>query len=250
MNKKLIKVQNVKKSFKVGGNESVIIDGLNLDIYEGDFTVIMGASGSGKSTILYMLSGMDKTTTGDVIFDGKDLKKLNKREIAKFRKERIGFIFQGINLIPYLTILENVIVAGYLKKNPKSKILERSKKLLKTVGLEKEMYKKPSQVSGGQAQRAAIVRALINEPMVIFADEPTGALNSQNSLEILNILSELHEQGQSIVMVTHDTKAAMRGNRVIYIQDGKIIGDIELGAYEQSPERENKLNMFLTERGW
>jgi len=250
MKRKIIEAKNVKKSFNTGGINNLVIKDLNLDIFEGDFTVIMGASGSGKSTILYLLSGMDKTTEGDIVFENKNLKKEKGKKIAEFRRNKIGFVFQGINLIPYLSVLENVIVAGYLRNETKKNILDESKKLLKRVGLGEAFYKKPSQISGGQAQRAAIVRALINKPSVVFADEPTGALNSTNGKEILDIMTEINMDGQNIVMVTHDAKAALRGNRIIYIKDGEITGDLELEKYEESKEREAKLHTFLSERGW
>ena len=169
---------------------------------------------------------MDSVTRGRVMFENRDLNEMSKTKTAVFRRDKVGFVFQGINLLGHLSLLENILVVGYLKKNNKKLVLDRAKELFQSVGLEKEMNKKPSQVSGGQAQRAAIVRALINESEMIFADEPTGSLNSKSSKEILDILSQLNEKGQSITMVTHDAKAALRAERLLYMSDGKIIGDL------------------------
>jgi putative ABC transport system ATP-binding protein len=252
MQKSLIRVENVYKTFTSGDMKNTVIEDMNLDIYDHQFTVIMGASGSGKSTLLYLLSGMDVVTKGNIIFDGDNLNKLSNRKISKLRVEKIGFVFQGINLIPHLNILENIVAAGYLKKGDKKNILKYAKELLGEVGLSEQLYKKPSQVSGGQAQRAAIVRALINKPQVLFADEPTGALNSQSGADILDILSNLNEKGQTIVMVTHDTKASIRAERLLYMNDGKIIGELYLGKYNKDDyqAREAKILDFLKERGW
>lgn len=248
----IISCDDVDKVFVTEGVEYSIIENMNLEIYKGEFTVIMGASGSGKSTLLYLLSGMDSVTRGRVMFENRDLNEMSKIKTAVFRRDKVGFVFQGINLLGHLSLLENILVVGYLKKNNKKLVLDRAKELFQSVGLEKEMNKKPSQVSGGQAQRAAIVRALINESEMIFADEPTGSLNSKSSKEILDILSQLNEKGQSITMVTHDAKAALRAERLLYMSDGKIIGDLYLGKYdkEDSEEREDKLWTFLKERGW
>lgn len=222
----IISCDDVDKVFVTEGVEYSIIENMNLEIYKGEFTVIMGASGSGKSTLLYLLSGMDSVTRGRVMFENRDLNEMSKTKTAVFRRDKVGFVFQGINLLGHLSLLENILVVGYLKKNNKKLVLDRAKELFQSVGLEKEMNKKPSQVSGGQAQRAAIVRALINESEMIFADEPTGSLNSKSSKEILDILSQLNEKGQSITMVTHDAKAALRAERLLYMSDGKIIGDL------------------------
>lgn len=248
----IISCDDVDKVFVTEGVEHSIIENMNLEIYKGEFTVIMGASGSGKSTLLYLLSGMDSVTRGRVMFENRDLNEMSKTKTAVFRRDKVGFVFQGINLLGHLSLLENILVVGYLKKNNKKLVLDRAKELFQSVGLEKEINKKPSQVSGGQAQRAAIVRALINESEMIFADEPTGSLNSKSSKEILDILSQLNEKGQSIIMVTHDAKAALRAERLLYMSDGKIIGDLYLGKYdkEDSEEREDKLWTFLKERGW
>ncbi len=252
MSNVLIRLNNVSKSFMTDGQPNHIIKNLNLEIKKGEFTVIMGASGSGKSTIMYLLSGMDKVTSGDVVFEDKKLNTLSDKKMADFRRDKIGFIFQGINLIPHLSLVQNIVVAGYLKKKNRKEVYERAKNLLKSVDLEKETNKLPSQVSGGQSQRGAIVRALINEPEVIFADEPTGALNSKNGQEVLDLLSELRDKNQSIVMVTHDIKGALRGDRILFIKDGNLEGELQLGQYskQQASQREKTVVSYLNEKGW
>lgn len=252
MNNTLIILRDVCKTFVSEGEATHVIRNLNMEIKNGEFTVIMGASGSGKSTLLYLLSGMDKVTSGEVMFEDEKLKFHDNKKMACFRRDKIGFVFQGINLIPHLTLLQNMLAAGYLKNKKRTDILEKAKSLLISVGLEKEMNKLPSQVSGGQSQRGAIARALINEPEVIFADEPTGSLNSKQGQDILDMLSELNMKNQSIVMVTHDIKGAVRGDRVLFIKDGKLEGDLYLGKYtkEESSYREKTLISYLNEKGW
>lgn len=252
MKSSIIETSLLCKSFITDGEINNIIKNMDLKIYEGDFTVIMGASGSGKSTLLYALSGMDQVTTGKVLFDGMDITKMREKEITNLRKEKLGFIFQGINLIPNLTVYENILSPTYKTKRTKDEINTKINRLAEKLELTKHMKKFPNQMSGGQKQRVAICRALVNGPQVVFADEPTGALNSSQGESVLDIFSKIHREGQSIVMVTHDLKAAIRGNRIIYLRDGRIDGDLSLDEFrkETQKEREAMVYEFLKEKGW
>ena len=252
MKNAVIKTELLCKSFISDGEINNVIKNMDLEIYEGDFTVIMGSSGSGKSTLLYSISGMDNITTGNVHFDGLSISSLNERRISQLRKEKLGFVFQGINLIPNLTVYENILSPTYKTKADRRNIDSRIEYLLDKMELTSQKKKFPNQMSGGQKQRAAICRALINNPKILFADEPTGALNSSQGESVLNIFSDINKDGQSIVMVTHDLKAALRGNRIIYLKDGRIDGDLQLDEYneEKISEREETVYKFLKSRGW
>lgn len=252
MQEKIISVKNLVKSFTNGDTKQTIINKLDLDIYANDFTIIMGASGAGKSTLMYCLSGMDKATSGSISFNNKNISKMNNDELAIFRRKNCGFVFQQIYLLDKMSLMDNVLTSGLLVSNNKKEIIRKAKELFKKVNIPEITYKKNmNQVSGGECQRAGIVRAAINNPTVIFADEPTGALNSENSNAVLDVLTELNNDGQSIIMVTHDKKSALRGNRIVYLKDGKIFGKLSLNKYEKSDnERNEKLDNFLKEMGW
>ncbi len=263
MSETILKVTDLSKTFS---NESVqqhVLRNLNLEIYKGDFTVIMGNSGSGKSTLLYALSGMDRPTLGKINYGDEDISGYSNDKLAKFRKNHCGFVFQQNYLNDTMSALDNVMVSGLLKTKDRKALAAKAKDLLSKVELdEMDIRKFPTQLSGGQQQRVAVVRGVINDPEILFADEPTGALNSQNTTNVLNILSDLNNEGQSIVMVTHTVKAAERGNRIIYLADGVISDEIELGKYagdykdesnpnqEKAIERHKKLKDFLQEMGW
>lgn len=248
----VISAKHLKKSFGKEGNVQTIYADLNIDIYKGDFTVIMGSSGAGKSTLMYSLSGMDKPDSGQIDFDGTDITSLNSDRLAVFRRRECGFVFQQIYLIDKMSLMDNVITAGVLTSRNKEDIKTRAKQLFSLVNIPEITWKKtPSQISGGEAQRAGIVRAVINRPNVLFADEPTGALNSANGTAVLDVFSSLHENGQSIVMVTHDKKSALRGSRILYIKDGKIFGECNLGKFDpDNIERTESFEAFITEMGW
>ena len=248
----VIKTELLCKSFISDGEINNVIKNMDLEIYEGDFTVIMGSSGSGKSTLLYSLSGMDSITTGKVYFDGLDITRMKEKEISKLRKEKLGFVFQGINLIPNLNVYENILSPTYKTNIKKSDVEEKIIELLQKMELTKERKKFPNEMSGGQKQRAAICRALINNPKILFADEPTGALNSSQGQSVLDTFTHINKEGQSVVMVTHDLKAALRGNRIIYLKDGRIDGDLRLEDYDEkiASKREEVVYKFLKERGW
>lgn len=253
MKKSILSAKEISKSFAHNGMQQHILSQLDFDLYEGDFTVIMGASGSGKSTLLYALSGMDKATAGVVRYKEKDLVKLGGKELATLRHTDFGFIFQQMHLIGNLSLFENVAVCGYLNKTAGVKeVRKRTDELLVRMGLEKVKTHLPSQVSGGEQQRCAIARAVVNTPKILFADEPTGALNRQNTIGVLNLLSELNENGQSILMVTHDLKAALRATRLLYLEDGKITGELSLPVYDRQEEksREAQVNAWLASLEW
>lgn len=252
MKKSIISTKELCKSYAHNGIQNHILKQIEVDIYEGDFTVIMGPSGSGKSTLLYSLSGMDKPNSGEIWYADKDITKYNEDQLATLRKNAFGFVFQQIHLVSNLSLFENVAVCGYLnKKNPSKEVNKRVESLLEQVGLNTLMNRLPSQVSGGEQQRAAIIRAVINNPELLFADEPTGALNKANSIEVLNLLSKLNKDGQSILMVTHDTRAALRANRVLYLEDGRITGELTLPPYQmEEKSRETQLNSWLSSLEW
>ena len=250
--KTILKAKDLCKTFS---NESVqqhVLKNLNLEIEEGDFVVIMGNSGSGKSTLLYALSGMDRPTLGSVKYFDEEITGYSNDKLAVFRRNHCGFVFQQNFLNDTMSVLDNIMVSGLLKSKDRKAIAAKAKELLLQVGLSEEVYHKfPTQLSGGEQQRVAIVRAIINTPDILFADEPTGALNSQNTENVLNVLTELNRSGQTIVMVTHDIRSARRGNKIKYLQDGVITGDLQLGDYvSKDKARHDALRTFLQEMGW
>ena len=251
-NNVILSARHLKKTFRSGDVEQTIINDLDLDIFKGDFTVIMGSSGAGKSTLMYALSGMDKPTSGSITFCGEEISSYNADRLAVFRRKHCGFVFQQIYLLDKMSLMDNALTAGLMTGGRKKEIVRRAEALFEKVNLPEVTWRKlPSMISGGEAQRAGIVRAVINNPGVLFADEPTGALNSGNSDAVLDVFTELNRDGQSIIMVTHDKKSALRGSRVIYLRDGKISGECDLGAYSTDDVgRTEKLNDFLTEMDW
>lgn len=253
MKNTILSAKALCKSFAHNGGQIHILSHVDMELYEGDFTVIMGASGSGKSTLLYALSGMDRATAGQVIYGEKDLVKMNEKGLAGLRHTDFGFIFQQMHLVSNLSLFENIAVPGYLNKNKSAaQVKERTEKLLEQMGISHIKSHLPSQVSGGEQQRCAIARAVINEPKLLFADEPTGALNRKNTTEVLNLLTELNRSGQSILMVTHDMRAALRASRILYIADGRIIGDMTLPPYsaEDEKSRETQVSAWLNSMEW
>lgn len=248
----IIKAEKLCKSFSNGGTLQHVLKNVDLEIYKGDFTVIMGASGAGKSTLLYALSGMDKPTLGSIKFNNNEITKMTSDELAYFRRTASGFVFQSIYLLDSMSVLDNVLVSGLLTNKNRKEVIEQAKEILKSVDIDEKLWNKfPNQLSGGECQRVGIARALINKPNVVFADEPTGALNSKTGSDVLDALSKANNLGQSIVMVTHDITSARRANRIIYIKDGEIAGECNLGKYESgSKSRHEKLSNFLSEMGW
>jgi putative ABC transport system ATP-binding protein len=252
MSNTILKAEMLSKTYSNGSIMQHVLKNLNIEIKAGDFTVIMGSSGSGKSTLLYALSGMDKPTLGTIDFKGEAISNYSNDKLAVFRRKHCGFVFQQIYLNDTMTVLDNIMISGLLVSRDKKAIANRAKELLQQVGLsDASHHKYPSQLSGGEAQRVAIVRALINAPEIVFADEPTGALNSTNAINVLDVMTEVNASGQSIIMVTHDIKTARRANRILYLKDGVIIDELNLGAYvKDDPDRHKILREFLESMGW
>ncbi|MDO5291902.1 MAG: ABC transporter ATP-binding protein [bacterium] len=248
----ILEARMLSKTYSTNTLQQHVLKNLNLEIKQGDFTVIMGSSGSGKSTLLYALSGMDHPTLGEIYFKGTKISDYNNDQLAVFRRTHAGFVFQQMYLNNTMSILDNILVAGLLVNKNRKQVTERAKKLIGQVGLTENVYHKyPLQLSGGEAQRIAIVRALINTPEIVFADEPTGALNSENAVNVLDVMTAINKEGQSIVMVTHDIKTARRANRILYLKDGVIMDECNLGQYVKDDKgRHKQLREFLERMGW
>ena len=221
----MISVKNLKKTYFLGGEEVHALDDVSLSIKEHEFVAIIGQSGSGKSTFMNMLGCLDRPDSGEITLDGPDILKCKEKELSVIRNKKIGFIFQQFHLLPKLSALENVELPLIYQGMPTKKRREKAVKALKAVGLEKRMNHKPNQLSGGQQQRVAIARALVGEPSLILADEPTGNLDSRSGKEIMMLLHNLYEEGNTIVLITHDNNVAMEAPRQVQISDGKIIKD-------------------------
>lgn len=220
----VIKLENVEKVYNPGKeNELKVLRGINLEIKEGEYASIVGPSGSGKSTLMHIMGCLDRPTSGRILIDGQDVSKLNDDQLAKIRREKIGFIFQQFYLIPVLNAIENVKIPMNLNNYSKNDKEEKAKKLLEMVDLGHRLYNFPNQLSGGEMQRVAIARALANDPKIILADEPTGNLDSKRGQEIINILEKLNKQGRTIIIVTHDLNIAKRAKRKIMIKDGVVM---------------------------
>lgn len=248
----ILEVSNLCKSYSSGSVLQHVLRNLNIRIYDGDFTVIMGSSGSGKSTLLYALSGMDKPTLGSIRYREEEISQYNNDKLAVFRRKHCGFIFQQMYLNDTMSVMDNILISGLLISRDRKGVRTKAEELLGQVGLTSECFHKfPSQLSGGEAQRVAIVRSLINSPEIVFADEPTGALNSKNATNVLDVMTEMNRQGQSVVMVTHDMKTARRANRILYLKDGVIVDELNLGMYiKGDEERHVRLRTFLERMGW
>ena len=221
----MISVKNLKKTYLLGGEEVHALDDVSLLIKEHEFVAIIGQSGSGKSTFMNMLGCLDRPDSGEITLDGTDNLKCKEKELSVIRNKKIGFIFQQFHLLPKLSALENVELPLIYQGMPTKKRREKAVRALKEVGLEQRMNHKPNQLSGGQQQRVAIARALVGEPSLILADEPTGNLDSRSGKEIMTLLHNLHEEGNTIVLITHDNNVAMEAPRQVQISDGKIIKD-------------------------
>ena len=222
----LVVIRDMCKVYNPGENEVLALDHVNLKIDRNEFVAIIGQSGSGKSTLMNMLGCLDVPTSGSYVLNGQDVSHLTDDELSDIRNREIGFIFQGFNLIPGLTALENVELPLIYRGVSKKERIRLSEIALKKVGLEKRMTHKPSEMSGGQQQRVAIARAIAQAPPVILADEPTGNLDSGSTAEIMEILKELHREGRTVILITHDNEIAARAKRMIRIMDGRIVADI------------------------
>lgn len=252
-----LSVNNLCKTYIVNKRQNNVLRNVNLKINEGEMVAVMGPSGSGKTTLLYTVSGMDDATAGSVDFFGRELTSLKANEISDLRLKEMGFVFQQMYMLKNLSVYDNIILPAYQasanSKEARQKINERAKMLMQKLGISDIAQNDITEVSGGQLQRACICRSLINHPRIIFADEPTGALNKQNSIEVMEVLNRINSEGTSVLLVTHDMKVASRCERVLYIEDGNIRDEISLGksaAQEDARERERSLNNWLIKLGW
>ncbi len=223
----MIWMEGITKTYPLGDIAVGILKGINLSIEAGEYVAIMGVSGSGKSTLMNIIGCLDRATDGHYVFEGNNLTTFNDDELAYVRNQRIGFVFQQFNLLPRATALENVMVPMIYANVPKSIRHERAKQALNRVGLSDRLHNRPNQLSGGQQQRVAIARALVNRPALVLADEPTGALDTQTSQDVMNLLTELNEQGITIVLVTHEPDIAAQTKRIIRVQDGYVVNASE-----------------------
>ncbi|MEE5989491.1 MAG: ABC transporter ATP-binding protein [Lachnospiraceae bacterium] len=223
MERPVIRVKDLYKIYRIGTNKVYALNGVDFSVSKGEFCCIVGTSGSGKSTLLNMMAGLEPPTKGEIIVAGEHIEKKNEAGLVLFRQAHVGFIFQSYNLLPNLTALENVAMPLTFQGVPKTVRLKRAMKMLSLVGLEKYVRHRPGQMSGGQQQRVGIARALVVKPEIVFADEPTGNLDSNTTMDVLNLIRKIvHEEGQTVVMVTHDNNLAAYGDKIIHIKDGKI----------------------------
>jgi putative ABC transport system ATP-binding protein len=248
----LITGENIVKSFGLGDEKRNVLDGISVDIPQGEFVAVMGPSGSGKSTLLYALSGMDNVDSGSITFDGVDLSALKENELADLRRTKMGFVFQQPTLLRNLDILDNIILPSMRdgRKNG-ARLTERAKRLMEKTGIAGLENRDITQASGGQLQRVGICRALMGDPKIIFGDEPTGALNSTASNEIMALLADIHRSGVTILLVTHDVRVAAKTERVLFLLDGKIAGEYRSAVYDATRDdlkaREESLTAWLAE---
>ena len=236
----VIQVKNLHKIYKVGSTKVRALNGVDFEVCEGEFCAIVGTSGSGKSTLLNMLAGLEKPSKGEIVIDGQHIEKMNEKQLVKFRRENVGFIFQSFNLLGTLNALENVALPLSFRGIPKPIRLKRAMKMLRMVGLKEHAMHKPNQMSGGQQQRVGMARALVVNPKIMFADEPTGNLDSKTSKEMMNLMRHIvNEHKKTLVMVTHDDSLAAIADKVIRIVDGKIV-KIEDRTKLDAKEKENE----------
>ncbi len=252
---RLLEVKDLCKTYIIDKRQNNVLKNVNFDIEEGELVAIMGPSGSGKSTLLYAISGMDCATGGKVLFEGKDITKLAEKKMADLRLDEMGFIFQQMYMMKNLTILDNIVLPAMQSKKTKESVKEkllRGEELMRKLGIIETADNDINEVSGGQLQRACICRSMINKPKILFADEPTGALNRTASNEVIEELVKLNNEGTTVMMVTHDVKVAAKCARVLYIVDGNIKGEYCNAMRNELSEKEveRKLNNWLFDLGW
>lgn len=256
-----LKVKDLCKTYIVNKRQNNILKNVNFQIEEGEMVAVMGPSGSGKSTLLYSISGMDRPTAGEVELNGEKISHFSEKDMTKLRLEKMGFIFQQMHMLKNLSVMDNILLPAYevrSKERTKAEIQTYCKALMHKLEISNIAENDITEVSGGQLQRACICRSLINCPKIIFADEPTGALNRGAAEEVLKELNRINREGTTIMMVTHDVKVAAKCSRILYIEDGNIKGEFSLGALEKEiednesirKERERKVNSWLQEMGW
>ncbi len=252
---KILEVKDLCKTYVIDKRQNNVLKNVNFSVEEGDMVAIMGPSGSGKSTLLYSVSGMDIPTSGTVIFDGKEITKLKADELSNVRLNEMGFIFQQMYMMKNLTILDNILLPALESKKEhisKADKIKRAEELMRKLSIIDVADNGINEVSGGQLQRACICRSMINNPRLLFADEPTGALNRTSSLEVMDEIVKLNEEGTTVMMVTHDAKVAAKCKRVLYIVDGNIKGEYVAPDDKtlSSTDKERKLNTWLMDLGW
>jgi putative ABC transport system ATP-binding protein len=252
----VLESKQLQKTYTLGkNNKQTILKDVDLRIEHGEFVSVMGPSGSGKSTLLYNISGMDRMTSGSVVFNDQELSTLSEKELAALRLTKMGFIFQHIHLLKNLSVFDNIVMTAYLARNRSRDLInQRAMELMEETGIAELADHSINQVSGGQLQRVGICRALINAPEMIFGDEPTGALNSKSATEIMSLLGDINQAGTTILLVTHDVKVAAKTERVLFMLDGKIVGEYKQEKYNAARDdikaREEKLNAWLVEMGF
>ncbi|MBP5281579.1 MAG: ABC transporter ATP-binding protein [Lachnospiraceae bacterium] len=250
---KVLEVKDLCKTYVVEKRQVNVLRNVSFSVEEGEMVAIMGPSASGKSTLLYSVSGMDNATSGTVLFDGKDITKMKKNELSDVRLDEMGFIFQQMFMMKNLTILDNILLPGFQSKKlkrTKKEVTELGEELMRKMGIIEAADHDINEVSGGQLQRACICRSLINQPKLLFADEPTGALNRASSNEVMTELTRINKEGTTIMMVTHDAKVAAKCSRVLYIVDGNIKGEFYNEEGKEEKDRERALNSWLMDLGW
>lgn len=256
---KALQVKDLCKTYITNKRQNNVLKNINFTLEQGEMTAIMGPSGSGKSTLLYSVSGMDRPTAGEVILSDKKITDLSQKELAEVRLNSMGFIFQQMYMLKNLSVMDNILLPGYQSdKNNRTRqeINAYCRELMRKLEISEIADNDITEVSGGQLQRACICRSLINQPEVLFADEPTGALNRSSSEEVMRILNKLNAEGTTIMLVTHDMRVAAKCSRILYIVDGNIKGELELGKIQDMPgdtelrDRERKVNNWLAEMGW
>lgn len=253
MNDNIISVKDLCKTYIIRSRSNNVLQNVNFDMKEGEFVTVMGPSGSGKSTLLYTVSGMDTATAGTVEFDGKALSGLSRKVLMQLRLNEMGFIFQQMYMMKKLCIFDNIVLPGYQAGRDRKAVNERAEELMRRLGIIEIAEHEITEVSGGELQRACLCRAMINAPKVIFADEPTGALNSKAAADVMKELVHANQSGTGILMVTHSVRVAARSERVIYLIDGGIRGALTLGKMDNENDlsaRERSLNAWLIEQGW
>ncbi|MCI8272137.1 MAG: ABC transporter ATP-binding protein [Erysipelotrichaceae bacterium] len=252
----VLKAEHLCKTYIVNKRQNNVLRNINLTIRENEMVAVMGPSGSGKTTLLYTVSGMDRATAGKVSFFGRELMDLSANQMSDLRLKEMGFVFQQMYVLKNLSVYDNIILPAYQKagsKKERQAVNERARKLMHKLGISETADNAVTEVSGGQLQRACICRSLINAPKIIFADEPTGALNKQNSIEVMSEFNRINEEGTTIMLVTHDMKVASRCERILYIEDGVIRDEMHLGKWRDASDqgaRERSLNDWLMKLGW
>ncbi len=238
---KVIEVKNVRKIYRMGTEKIYAVDDVSFDIYEGEFCCLLGTSGSGKSTLLNLMAGIEKLTSGQIIIKGRPIHKLNETKLARFRQKYLGFVFQSYNLIGTMTALENVELPLVFKRVPRKRRRTLAKEMLTKVGLKNRLMHKPKEMSGGQQQRVGIARAFVAKPTIVFADEPTGNLDTKTTMEVMELIRQIAKDNhQTIVMVTHDRRLAEFADRIIHILDGKVQNiEVREEKEEINVEKEN-----------